>query len=322
MANADFTIRKGDTASQLADTLKDADGNPVDISGATVTFTMTPVAGGAAKVDAATASNGQTGDGSDGTKGQVSYTWTADDTDTDGYYLGAWQVTFADETVQTYPNDGYILIHVTPTAPTSAGQDYITPEELKAARDISSYSSADGQIPLAITAASRAIDNACGRRFYLDADADQVRYYTPDRPDRLMIDDIVTVTSLETDNNGDGTFEYTWTAGSDFVTEPVNAAADAKPYTQLVKRENGTYWFPCYAQSVKVTGRFGWPSVPDAIKQATLILAVRYLTRAREATFGVLSVGGPVDGTAMRIARTDPDVFELIKPYMRRAPLL
>ena len=130
---ADFYLAQGDTSSALTETLKDATGAAVNIQGAAVHFDATPIHGGA-KAENATAVNLQTGDGSDGSKGKVAYgqggsPWTTLPAAA-GDYLGQFVVTFAGGAVQSYPNAGYILITVTPDAPTTA-QQYCSVEELK-----------------------------------------------------------------------------------------------------------------------------------------------------------------------------------------------
>jgi hypothetical protein len=46
-----------------------------------------------------------------------------------------------------------------------------------------------------------------------------------------------------------------------------------------------------------------------------MIMSVRLMKRAREAPFGVASVG--FDGAAVRIARVDPDVAFLLDNWVR-----
>jgi hypothetical protein len=61
--------------------------------------------------------------------------------------------------------------------------------------------------------------------------------------------------------------------------------------------------------------------VPEDIKTATSILAAKLVRRVREAPFGIVTAG--VDqGEAMRISRTDPDVYTLLQPYSRLAPFV
>ena len=315
MPDADYYIRQGDTGITIADVLKDATGAAVNIANATVSFLLMPIHGGAPLVSAA-ASNDQVGDGSDGTKGNVSYTWGTVATSVTGYFLGTWIVTYQSQAVQSFPNDGFILVFLSPDAPTAAGNNYVATQELKATLELSSAAFADMDIPNAIAAASRGIDEACNRWFY-SAAADSDRYYTPLSADVVFIDDLYSLTSVATDQQGDGTFEQAWTVNTDFTMDPLNAAADGWPWTRIRRHPLVSLGFPSYyPRSVKVTGKFGWAAVPAPIVEATTILASKLLRRAREAPFGVVSIGIDI-GATTRIAVTDPDVKFLIAPYMR-----
>src|SRR5581483_3923985 len=128
---SDFTLREGDTASPITATLTDSDGDPVDIAGATIAFLMFPVSGGEAKF-AAAATNNQNGDGSDGSKGTVSYQWVSGDTDTAGSFLASWTVTFAGGEIQTYPNNGYTLVTVSADAPIDTATRFADSDDLAA----------------------------------------------------------------------------------------------------------------------------------------------------------------------------------------------
>lgn len=113
MPDADFMLRQNDTASTITAVLTDDDGNPVSIQGASVRFHMKPIEGGTTKV-ATAATNAQVGDGSDGSKGHVAYTWQAANTDTAGLFVAEWQVTFGGGAIQTFPNDRNLLVRITP----------------------------------------------------------------------------------------------------------------------------------------------------------------------------------------------------------------
>ena len=114
--------------------------------------------------------------------------------------------------------------------------EYATLLELKEALSIENGATfADGDASRALTAASRALDKMCGRRFYADDDALQVRYYTPFVGDLLPIDDLLVVTAVDIDS-GDGTFSTSWSASADFILEPLNAAADGEPWTLVIPR--------------------------------------------------------------------------------------
>lgn len=116
MPEADFYLKRNDTSSSIASTVLDANEDAVDIQGATVRFKMQSISGGSLVVDD-TGTNVQVGDGDDGSKGQVVYGWASVPA-TAGLYLGEWEIHYANGSVQSFPNDGHLLIRVTPDLPT------------------------------------------------------------------------------------------------------------------------------------------------------------------------------------------------------------
>jgi hypothetical protein len=64
---------------------------------------------------------------------------------------------------------------------------------------------------------------------------------------------------------------------------------------------------------VKVTAKWGWLAVPDAVQQATLFLANQYYKTAREAPLGVAGFG---DFGAVRV-RAMPQVENLLQPLRK-----
>lgn len=192
--------------------------------------------------------------------------------------------------------------------------DYLTSAELKATLSLTGETFADADIALAITSASRTVEQIAGRRFYPDADANQVRYYTPCGSHRLVVDDLVTLTSLKTDRDGNGTFEETWTLNTDFLLEPLNAVADGVPWSVIRRHPQGTKSFPYQVKSVELTGKFGWAAAPEPVKKAAGILAAKFVLIARQAPFGVVNLGP--DSEAFRIARSDPHVMGLLSRYI------
>lgn len=122
---------------------------------------------------------------------------------------------------------------------------------------------------------------------------------------------------VATDDNDDGTFETTWTITVDFQVEPLNAAAAGEPWTRLVAI--GPRWFPRleHRAGVQVTAKFGWPggTPPAPVKHAVLIQASR-LWKRKDAPFGV--AGSAELGSELRLlAKLDPDVESLLRPYRR-----
>ena len=184
--------------------------------------------------------------------------------------------------------------------------------ELKTALGISG-SADDTYLNLAIDAAEKSINDLCGRKFTADSSATARTYRA--QPYLAVTDDISTLTGLvvKTDTAADGTFDTTW-ASTDYQVEPLNNLTKGRSVNNL--RAIGSYTYPVYGDgqvSVEVTAKWGWPSVPDPVKQATLLTSSRLYGR-KASPMGVIGVGdfGPV-----RISRTDPDIAALLMDYKR-----
>ena len=150
----------------------------------------------------------------------------------------------------------------------------------------------DTTIGLVLDGVSRLIDGHCNRRFYVTAD-DETRYFTASMEDRLWAGDLVSVTSLYTDCDADRTYEYTWTTG-DYDLLPWNAALDDRPYNEIAVAPEGDYEFPAgVAKGVKIVGKWGWPSVPDVVREACLIQCARLFKR-KDSPFGLAGAPGMV----------------------------
>lgn len=184
---------------------------------------------------------------------------------------------------------------------------YVTLAEARAWLDLDA--TLDTQLQLALDAAEGLIDSYCGRRFVQVASASRI--YDGSGTSALIVDDLLSVTIVQLDEDADGIFEVSVT---DYDLAPQNAAADGRPYTWLVRR-NGI-WRAASAY-VRVTGTWGWSAVPPQVKQATLVQASRLLKR-RESPFGVASVS--LDGAPLRLrSQLDPDVEVLLAPFRRLA---
>jgi hypothetical protein len=196
---------------------------------------------------------------------------------------------------------------------------YASLSDVKAAARITD-SIDDALLELSIEAASREIDGICERVFYNTGGSAVSRVYIPQDIYLVETDDIVSVTSVKSDSTGNGTFDVTWET-SDFQLEPLNGRAGGidTPATRI--RAIGQYLWPVYEPrnvnsnqaSVQVTGVFGFATVPIAIKQATILSALRAYKRYESPT-GVL---GFSDMGVVRIGRLDPDVQRLVDPYRK-----
>lgn len=162
----------------------------------------------------------------------------------------------------------------------------------------------------ALGAASRGIERATGRRFWLDPEP-VTRTYNPRRRlvpeadgELLLTDDIGTDDMVV--EVGSGT---SYSAVTDYETWPENALADGKPITGLLRV------FGIWAVTgtrIRITTRFGWPAEPDPIPEASLIQAARLYRRADSPE----GVTGSAEWGVVRVSRRDPDVWNLIEPYI------
>jgi len=176
----------------------------------------------------------------------------------------------------------------------------------------------DVEIQLALTAASRAVDRATNRQFGQSA-APEDRFYTAAWDQKLRrwvipIDDLMTVSGLTVHYDTDGSGDY-----ADMIDEyqlrPVNAAANGRPWTEIVVLPASSVTPGGTEGGVEVHGTFGWSAVPATIKQATLLQTSRLLSR-RDSPFGV--AGSPENGSELRLLpKLDPDVALTVRPYYR-----
>ena len=171
----------------------------------------------------------------------------------------------------------------------------------------------------AINAASRAIEDYCGRHFY-DAGSATARTFAPDDRYVIDVDDFSTTTGLviKTDANDDGTFEITWTSSDYELDTTVAGGITGWPYRHI--RAVGDYLFPLPTATtarrftVQVTARWGWAAVPEPVRQATLQVAAK-LYRRKDAPFGVSAVG---DFGPLRISSDSVRaVSAMLSPYVK-----
>lgn len=191
--------------------------------------------------------------------------------------------------------------------------DYLTSSDAKAYLRVDDAVD-DAQIATAITGASRAIDRACGRQFGVLAAAEERAYLAEyDRHSTpvgwlVQIDDVATATGM--------VVKVGTTVVTRYTREPLNAVAKGGVWTAVriavdaeAQPDADTGWI------VSVTALWGWSAVPSTIAHACKIQTSRFLSR-RDSPFGV--AGSPADGSELRLlARVDPDVAVLVRPYRR-----
>lgn len=197
---------------------------------------------------------------------------------------------------------------------------YATLTQIKAYMSISDNTDNDLLEDL-VESASRSIDRIANRRFYLDTTA-SARLYRAYSDIFVYVDDIGTTSSLvvQTDSNGNGTYAKTLTLNQDYILDPLTASSLNRPFTQLTMVSNTETWpiFPGLTQNglrpgVQVTARWGWPSVPDDINMACLILTAD-LYKRKDAPGGILGLG---DLGVVRMSPIGRDVTAMVRAYKK-----
>jgi hypothetical protein len=190
---------------------------------------------------------------------------------------------------------------------------YATLAQVKAALRITD-SVDDTLIEMARESASDLIDGYTGRTFTTSGTV--TRVFAPADDYVLQTDDIAgTALTITSSTGADGVFDVTWKT-TDYQLEPLNGVSNgqAVPFTRI--RAIQDYLWPTAGgeATVRVTGVFGFPSVPIVITQATVLQASRIFTRLQSP----LGVAGFGEMGVVRVTRAlDPDVAALVEPYRR-----
>jgi len=192
---------------------------------------------------------------------------------------------------------------------------YATLNELKTALRIQD-SVDDGLLELALESASRLVDEYTMRSFYNAGTA--TRVFVPSDDYCVAIDDAISISSVAVSTLLNKTFDQVWTV-NDYQTEPLNGVVDGLtgwPITRV--RAVGVYEFPYDSDyeeaTVQITGVWGWSAVPTAVKQATIIQAMRLFKRL-DSPLGIIS--SPDTGFFRVSSRIDPDVAQLLNSYRK-----
>ena len=115
-----------------------------------------------------------------------------------------------------------------------------------------------------LEAVSRLIDQYCNRHYYVLV---ATRKFDGNGGTELSVQDLISVTSLKTDDNKDRTFETTW-ASTDYLLYPSNADPTkdwGRPYSRvLVDIEAGNEdTFTAGMQTVQIEGKWGFREVTE-----------------------------------------------------------
>jgi hypothetical protein len=171
----------------------------------------------------------------------------------------------------------------------------------------------DAQLTRSIEAASRRIDGVCDRIFYQEPTA-TARVYDATNLASVSIDDVSTLDGFVVKVDDGFDYATTLVLDVDFRVEPLNNLSKGLPVYRLVSL-SGIFPRSTVRPGVQVTARWGFPSVPTAITEATLLMAGRLFKRGDS----LLGVAGFTDMGVITVRGVDPDVDHLIQPFRRMA---
>lgn len=188
--------------------------------------------------------------------------------------------------------------------------DYVSADELAEYMRIGDGGDAI-ELAVAATSAARAVDDHCNRQFGLVAAPEQ-RFYTawPDYERGRWIvdvDDFMITTGLAILIDG--------VALTDYDKEPINAAAEGKPWTRLAVKSASAVQPTGEDHEVAATVRWGWTTVPVPVRQASFLQGSRFHSR-RDSPYGV--AGSPQAGSELRLlSKLDADVAVGLRGLVR-----
>lgn len=194
-------------------------------------------------------------------------------------------------------------------APTVVGTSYASVQDyLQVA--VNSDDADSTTIARQLSACSRLFDSETGQHFGLDTSPTD-RIYIGKYPDYLDLDiegspgiGNTSGLTVRVDRNDDNTYSELW-AATDYELWPRNATPEPTPYTRLVVPSWGTKTFPVGSEygkargRIKVTARFGWPQVPEAVRADVIELCRIWRTESPRATGRIDELGQLVNTSAL-----------------------
>lgn len=156
----------------------------------------------------------------------------------------------------------------------------------------------DSGLAATIEAVSRQIDGHCQRHFYRDGTtaAPVARQFERSTLTTILFgpyNDLVELDEIDDDGP--------------HRLEPVNRSGpELRPYTSI-RRTSGEFGDGL----IEISGVWGWPEVPAAVRQACLLQTSRVFRRS-DSPMGVAGFG---EFGGIRVSQFDPDVRALLEPY-------
>lgn len=262
-----FTLFKDNRNPSLADTIT-VDGAAYDLSSSTVKLRMrldgddTLVVDTAATVVSAPA-------------GTVRYDWAGADVDTAGLYVAWWQVTTSAKTFDTPEFGVAILEH-----DQGAGA-FASLEDCRSAADFAHVTREhDQQIRDLLPRASTAISNYTHREFLPTAAGVARTLRITGRRLELAPYDLQAATLVEL--NPEESSPITLTANEDYTLGPVPApdgVYQTLTLSDLVTLGSSTLAVRFGFNQIRITGTWGFPTVPGPVRQATIVTVRSWLRK-------------------------------------------
>lgn len=254
---------KGDRSPSLSDTIK-VDNVAFDLTGSTVKFQMRQEGSSTLKVDSAAVVVSATA-------GTVRYDWAAGDVDTEADYIGWWLVTLPGGKTQRSPRfsvqiEDRVAVSLSTRALVGLREtkDWLEDNDVDTSDDL--------MITRLINAVSDEAMKLTGREFKVFGTNPQARTFDIDRVALryayINVGDLTSFTQVQT-------LDTDWTT----ALETVNVAyvqglpLNRRPWEPIrALRVNFTLASQAWqwGQQVKVTGNWGFPSVPEDVRHAVM----------------------------------------------------
>ncbi len=186
---------------------------------------------------------------------------------------------------------------------------YCTLAEAKVRLDLDpAVLSWDSSVEQLVEAVSRWIDGHTGRVFYATT---ATRYFTALEEDLLVVDDLLSVTTLKTltaNVAGSRTYGAGW-AAADYDLMPYNSS----PKVMVAANPAGAYRFPVDVRGVEIAGSWGYSAtVPADIREACLIQCGQEWG-VKGAPFD--DVKAPDVGESWMVAKINPRVWQMLQRF-------
>jgi hypothetical protein len=126
----------------------------------------------------------------------------------------------------------------------------------------------DLEIRAFMESTARVVDEHCGKYFHT---WEGTHYFRGSKSPLYLPEDVLSITTIKTDEDGDGTFENNLTANTDYYLHPLNDSPRGFPKTKIEINPNGSYggFAPGIIRGVEIVGVFGYGNGLSATPYAT-----------------------------------------------------